>query len=300
MIRQNLTHLICAICLTVGLSTPLLAQTELFEFNVSDTTLKQGDTLKLDISSKKLVVNHDIEFYDNAFQLFRVATSDETVFAYQSYLGVPRDGKLGKQPIDIALTLSDGQSYYKTLYINVVDGKFPSHSIKVPAAKKKVANDLEQLQRENELMQELFERQTRIQYFKTPFIQPVKGIITSPFGAARVYTSNHKSRYHSGVDIANELNTPVVSANDGIVLLSADLTSHGGTVLVDHGHGIMTVYNHLQERLVKEGDFVRQGQALGKLGSTGISTGPHLHWGMSVQGVRVNPLAWLENEKLYN
>lgn len=131
------------------------------------------------------------------------------------------------------------------------------------------------------------------QLWRGPMRLPVTGRKTSPFGKYRTYSDGQKS-YHSGVDIANRLGTPVVSAADGIVLLAKLQPIFGNVVIVHHGQGVVTSYNHLDAIDVSVGDRVQAGDLLGRLGSTGQSTGPHLHWGLTIHGVAVDAEQWLE------
>ena len=130
--------------------------------------------------------------------------------------------------------------------------------------------------------------------FTQPFLRPVEGRISGRFGRARVYNGKPGSP-HSGMDIAAPTGTPVRAPAAGIVTFAdADLYLTGGTVLVDHGHGISSNFLHLSRIDVKVGDRVEQGQVIAAVGSTGRSTGPHLHWGMSWFDVRIDPQLVLE------
>jgi murein DD-endopeptidase MepM/ murein hydrolase activator NlpD len=99
---------------------------------------------------------------------------------------------------------------------------------------------------------------------------------------------------HKGVDLSGAPGTPVKAPNGGRVVLSRALKVHGNTVVLDHGQGILSILNHLQDRLLHEGQRVEKGSLVGHVGSTGMVTGPHLHWGLSVAGVRVDPLSWVQ------
>lgn len=125
------------------------------------------------------------------------------------------------------------------------------------------------------------------------FTKPVpEARLTSPFGKYRSYSDGRKS-YHTGLDLSLELGAPVLSAAGGKVVVAHEMAIFGNVVIVHHGQGVCTSYNHLDTIVVKEGDMVTAGQQLGTLGSTGQSTGPHLHWGMEVAEVAVDPGEWL-------
>lgn len=130
--------------------------------------------------------------------------------------------------------------------------------------------------------------------FAQRFIWPVEGRISGRFGNQRVYNGEAKAP-HSGMDIAAAQGTPVKAPAAGIVTFAApDLYLTGGTVLIDHGAGVSSNFLHLSRIDVRVGDRVEQGQVFAAVGSTGRSTGPHLHWGMNWFDVRVDPLLVLE------
>jgi murein DD-endopeptidase MepM/ murein hydrolase activator NlpD len=125
------------------------------------------------------------------------------------------------------------------------------------------------------------------------FDRPAEGPLTSPFGKVRTY-SDGKTRHHLGTDIAAPSGTPVYAPAGGVVTLAEELHIYGNAVIVTHGPGVATSYNHLSSIEVDVGDEVARGDLVGRIGSTGQSTGPHLHWGMVVGGEAVQPDEWME------
>ena len=125
------------------------------------------------------------------------------------------------------------------------------------------------------------------------FIEPVHGKRTGIFGSVRVMNGQARNP-HSGEDIGAPSGTDVIASNDGIVRLTVDQIFSGRGVYVDHGLGLYSMYFHLSEVLVHDGDLVKAGQVIGKVGATGRATGPHLHWGAKINGARVNPYALLD------
>ncbi|KIQ96727.1 peptidase, M23/M37 family [Lysobacter sp. A03] len=132
--------------------------------------------------------------------------------------------------------------------------------------------------------------------FTQMFIWPVKGRISGRFGNQRVYNGTPGSA-HSGMDIAVPTGTPVKAPAAGVVTFADDLYLTGGTVLLDHGHGVSSNFLHLSRIDVAVGDRVEQGQVIAAVGATGRATGPHLHWGMNWLDVRVDPLLVLERTR---
>lgn len=129
--------------------------------------------------------------------------------------------------------------------------------------------------------------------WQQPFIVPTEGEPTSLFGDWRRYSSEDAARYHTGHDIGAPLGTPVLATNDGVVVLVGDFPIRGGLVVIDHGANVFSHYAHLEGYDVLEGETVTQGQVIGRVGSTGMSTGPHLHWEMRIGNQPTAPLEWL-------
>ena len=130
-------------------------------------------------------------------------------------------------------------------------------------------------------------------YFKNQFIMPVDGIISGVYGSQRIL--NGKPRWpHYGIDIAAKQGTMIKSSGSGVVTMAEDdLYYTGGTIIMDHGHGISTIYSHLETVLVSVGDKINQGDIIGTVGSTGRSTGPHLDFRVNWFQTRLDPMSIL-------
>ncbi len=122
------------------------------------------------------------------------------------------------------------------------------------------------------------------------FLEPVKGTVTGRFGSRRVINGQPR-RPHSGEDIAAPQGTPVYAINTGTVVATMDHFFSGKGVIIDHGIGLFSMYFHLSDIDVQPGQALSKGEVLGKVGATGRATGPHLHWGIRLNGARVNPYA---------
>lgn len=192
-------------------------------------------------------------------------------------------------PVQIQVT-SGGES--KNLTVRVRDRSFPTQSIWLPPGKDSEGTDLE------------FDRVdafkalvTPQKFWNGPFLRPNGGEITTIYGVRRYYNGVFaKDYYHRGVDYAGAYGSPIVAAAAGRVALvgreSEGFLIHGNVIGIDHGQGVATIYLHLSRINVKEGDVVKAGQAIGALGATGAATGPHLHWGLYVNGASVDPVPW--------
>jgi murein DD-endopeptidase MepM/ murein hydrolase activator NlpD len=125
------------------------------------------------------------------------------------------------------------------------------------------------------------------------FVLPVEGVGTSGFGDPRRYGMGGNVSFHLGTDIATPTGTPIVATNDGVVRVAGFYPIKGGWVVIDHGQGVTSHYFHQSRIDVREGDVVARGEQIGLVGSTGLSTGPHLHWEMRIDGVPTDPIAWV-------
>jgi murein DD-endopeptidase MepM/ murein hydrolase activator NlpD len=151
------------------------------------------------------------------------------------------------------------------------------------------AEDLERIRKDIALVKEVRKKDDPRTDFSQPFIWPVTGRISGVYGSQRILNGKPK-RPHYGVDIAAPTGTPVKAPADGVVTLAHnDMFYSGGTLIVDHGHGLSTTYMHLHKILVEKGQQVKQGDIIAQVGATGRVTGPHLHWGMNWFDTRLDP-----------
>ena len=128
----------------------------------------------------------------------------------------------------------------------------------------------------------------------TPSIWPCKGIISSPYGI-RFHPIFNTKFFHPAIDIANKKNTPIVATADGIVVFSGWMRGYGNVIAIEHGKKYRTVYAHLAKSLVKKGESVTKGQEIAKMGSTGRSTGPHVHYEIHLNKRPLNPMRYLSS-----
>jgi murein DD-endopeptidase MepM/ murein hydrolase activator NlpD len=129
-----------------------------------------------------------------------------------------------------------------------------------------------------------------------PFLQPLEGRNTSGYGDARTYAPGGNVSYHQGADLAAPAGTVIHATNAGVAVIAADYPTYpikGGLVIIDHGGGVMSYYLHQSRVLIEQGALVSRGQPIGEVGTTGLSTGPHLHWELRINNVATNPLLWV-------
>jgi murein DD-endopeptidase MepM/ murein hydrolase activator NlpD len=132
-----------------------------------------------------------------------------------------------------------------------------------------------------------------VKYWEDPLTAPVPGCILSPFGVKRLHNGKPTGEIHSGIDQRSPAGRPVHAVAGGIVKIAQPFAVLGGTVAIDHGQGLETMYLHMSKLLVEAGARVKKGEVIGYAGSTGRANGPHLHWVVDVNGVPVNPQQWV-------
>ncbi len=131
------------------------------------------------------------------------------------------------------------------------------------------------------------------------FVLPVKGITTGVFGTKRFY-NGIEGNYHNGHDIAADIGTPILAPSSGKIILTGDFFYNGKTIYLDHGRGLKSIMIHLDEILVQDNDFVKKGEIIGKVGTTGKSTGPHLHWSVLLNNTYIDPDLLIDKKVINN
>ena len=185
----------------------------------------------------------------------------------------------------------------KEANIKVAPKTYPEQRIKMKQ-KKYVSPGKEQLsriKREKTHMGKLFKtwRETDV---SVQLSWPVVGPLSSPFGLRRFFNDQPRNP-HSGIDIAAPEGTDIVMPSDGIIIDTGDYYFNGKTVFVDHGQGMISMFNHMSKITAKTGDKLQRGDKIGEIGSTGRVTGPHLHWSLSLNEARVDPMLFLPEMK---
>ena len=147
---------------------------------------------------------------------------------------------------------------------------------------------------QNALLDEALASPEPLPLWTEPFIMPVSGFASSGYGDPRQYGAGGEVSFHTGADLAAPSGTEVHATNDGVVVLARELPINGGTVVIDHGGGVTSRYYHLSLIETEVGRAVSRGDVIAEVGTTGLSTGPHLHWEMRVGNVPTNPLPWVD------
>lgn len=195
-------------------------------------------------------------------------------------------------PLEVALegaTHGGGPARVRAALV-VVDAAYPVQRLTVPRTFTDLdAATLERIAREKAALDRLWETVTPTRLWRQPFHSPLEeSAHGTGFGLKRIINGDPRAP-HTGVDFAVPAGTPVLASNAGVVALAEEHFFGGRSLILDHGEGLYTMYFHLQESLVQFGQRVTQGEPIGRVGSTGRATGPHLHWGVRLYGARINP-----------
>jgi len=205
---------------------------------------------------------------------------------YQVLVGIPLMEKLGKKTIKV----QDFST--RLLDFEVTKQTYTEQYITLKGKNKKYVNPnlthMDRIKKERPILSSARKIFSDKNLSSGLFIRPVNGVTTSPFGLKRFYNGEAR-RPHTGLDYAGDIGTPIKAPADGKVILVGKFFFNGNAVFLDHGQGLISVYIHMNNYLVKQGQFVKQGDSIGTIGQTGRATGPHLHWGVYLNQTVINP-----------
>jgi murein DD-endopeptidase MepM/ murein hydrolase activator NlpD len=284
------------VCLAAGAGLlPAGAMAKEAEACTPGTTLRlsapessQGSLLLLELKSTQPLAEVNGEWSGRSVP-FWTDIADDT--QRKGLLGVDLEKAPGEYELKIGGQTASGEKMNCSAMVAVRKGQFATEKLQV--GKQFVEPSPEQIKRadeERQKLRDIFDRVTPERLWDGKFRIPLDGVTTgSNFGRRRILNGNPGSP-HGGADLPGTTGTLVHAAQRGRVVLAEELFFSGNTVVVDHGLGIYTFYGHLSEIDVKVGDALEASAVLGKVGATGRVTGPHLHWGLTVERARVNPL----------
>ncbi|ELS04947.1 metalloendopeptidase-like membrane protein [Xenococcus sp. PCC 7305] len=271
----GLTGIVTTFLLSVATAVAAL------EVEIAPTTPELGDTISIIVTTDE----------ENSKPIVTVGEKSYPVFLegdkYRALLPTSPLDKPGKITVRI-----QGDDRTSNIGVWLKNRTFPTQRIHLSgkAASRATQLELDKVAAFKQLV-------TPEKYWNGSFVRPNAARVSTIFGVRRYYNGVFaENYYHKGVDYAGSSGSPVVAPAAGKVRLigrEADgFRVHGNIVGVDHGQGVLSVFMHLRDINVQEGDLVQPGQKIGTVGSTGASTGPHLHWGLYVNGVAVDPAPW--------
>jgi murein DD-endopeptidase MepM/ murein hydrolase activator NlpD len=262
-----------ATLLYVMLAAPTSAQ----QCTVKPTAISLGQTVRLSCQ----IPASNAKLHDRTVRLFPQSNG----------------GSQGLMPIAVA----DIPGAYNVEFLAEDDSKLASAKLTIrattfPTQNVVLAPQIEALHSTPEDIQTLTEFRNTVsdaKYWEDPLTAPVLGCVLSPFGVKRLHNGKPTGEFHAGIDQRSPAGRPVHAVAAGTVKIAQPFAVLGGTVAIDHGQGLETMYLHMSKLLVEPGARVKKGEVIGYVGATGRANGPHLHWVVDVNGVPVNPQQWV-------
>lgn len=216
-------------------------------------------------------------------------TFDRPTKTWIALAGASLETKPGSYPIELHAKTAASQLISFTKQIPVQRQRYPRVVLKVPERyTAPSAEDQREIEQDKKTKEEAFKTLSRAREWSGSFAPPVTAQISEPFGVQRVFNGSVKAT-HQGLDFRVPAGTEVAATNSGKVILARPLFFEGNCIVIDHGQGLLSLYLHLSEFLINEGDEVKKGQPIGISGGTGRATGPHLHLAVRWQGEYLNP-----------
>ncbi|WP_442602307.1 M23 family metallopeptidase [Paenibacillus sp. KN14-4R] len=211
----------------------------------------------------------ELTWQDKKYKLLSFGTG------YYTYVPIPITMKAGKYPIG-------------DQFLTITDKKFETQRIQVTKQMESMRQDTGRIEADQKKINLARSKSSPAFLFTSNFMQPIEGVLTTPFGYTRYVNDKLDSR-HTAIDLAAPEGTEIHATNDGVVALADSLYLTGNSIYLDHGMNLFSQYAHLSKLLVKAGDRVKRGDVIGLVGTTGFSTGPHLHFTFWANNTPVNP-----------
>jgi murein DD-endopeptidase MepM/ murein hydrolase activator NlpD len=210
----------------------------------------------------------------------------------------PDGSSLGLVPIPVRATpgrykidfLDEHGAVAHTTEFLILNAHYPRQNIVIS----KALLSLKPSPGEQEAVKEFKREVLPVRYWQEPLEPPIPGCMTSLFGVQRYQNGKPTGDYHAGIDQRGVAGSPVHAIAGGVVKLVRQFNLRGGTIAINHGQGLESIYLHMSKFAMEEGHEVKQGEVIGYVGSSGRSTAPHLHWTLYANGEPVNPLQWLK------
>lgn len=258
------------LCLFAFFGCSLLTKKETFRPDQS-VSLSPGEVIKVNLDP------HATKIICKEKEYLPALSGTGKYFVYaESYFS-----KYGKTTCEVY-----GKSSIK-LYdqtISITARTYPYETLSVNPKRVKLSKkDLKRVLKEREVLSRVYSKYSSTLRVDEQFKSPLSSKVTSEYGTRRLFNNVKKSQ-HLGIDFRAKVGVPIPSSNKGKVVLARDLFYTGNTVIIDHGLGIFTLYGHLSKLMVRENQMIEKGEVLGEAGKTGRVTGPHLHWGVKVNG----------------
>ncbi|MBI5085575.1 MAG: M23 family metallopeptidase [Acidobacteria bacterium] len=237
--------------------------------------VRQGDVIRVAGPGEKARMN------GRTVRLF-----EQTDGSRLGLMAVPATEKPGEYTLQV---MDGGGNVVRSESVVVKDARFRKQNVVIGKETAALAPSEE----ETRLVRAFLAAETERRYWAEPLKLPLPGCMISPYGVERLHNGKPTGNVHGGWDQRGAKGTAVRAVAAGVVRIAKMFELRGGTVGIDHGQGLETMYLHMSGFAVAEGAEVKQGDVVGYVGSTGRSTGPHLHWSVFANGVAVNPAQWV-------
>jgi len=253
---------------------PVVSQT----CTVTPRQVKLGDTLRITCPSRF----SSAKLHDRTAKLFPQPNGN-------TFGLLPISVKDAPGPATLTVSRNDGA---QPLQVSIIIRKtvFPTQNVKLSPEIEALHSTPEEIA----LLTGFKEKISDTRFWQDPLAPPVSGCMTSPFGVKRLHNGKPTGEYHGGVDQRTPADEPIRAVAAGTVTFAQQFNVLGNAVGIDHGQGLESMYLHMSRLVVAPGAQVQRGDILGYAGSTGRSTGPHLHWVLYVNGMNVNPAQWIK------
>ena len=257
------------------------------DIDVSARSVRPGELVVLTLTLDEQADRVTVHAFRGAAPVYRLRAG-----VWQALVGIDLDQKPGMYTV--AVEAHVGSAIIRGGKVLAVRPRtFPTRTLQVnPEFVNPPEGLVARIEGEAAFIREMTARSGRDRLWSEAFVRPVREAANSRFGTRSIFNGQAR-RPHGGADFLSPEGTPVRAPNAGRIAAARDLFFTGNTVIIDHGMGVVSLLAHLSAMDVREGDVVTAGQVIGRVGATGRVTGPHLHWGVTVAGARVDPLSVL-------
>ncbi len=265
------------------------AQPERLSLNVSTTTPGQGTTIIATLTADQPLTVLNAQYGPHPVNFASTANR------FTALIGIGPDESVGLHTLTVTAQIGAPANLIRPVSVdlNVQETPFPHDRVYLPPDQNDLL-DPAVAAREAAIVNPLYETFTAAVRWSGPFLLPATGPITTEFGEMRAYNDGPYSSWHNGLDIGAPEGAPIIAPAPGRVLYTGTLPIRGNFTMIDHGRGVFTCYFHQSAILVQAGQEVNTGDLLGRVGTTGLSTGAHLHWEVRIGSTPVSPWQWVQ------